>query len=156
MSRLLLMPKLGLTMTEGGLAQWMIKPGQAFKQGDALFVLETEKVANEIEATEDGVLEEILVAEGETVPVGTALARWSAKTPTTAASPKPRVKLQAVVRDVTVVAAQATAPAIRAGRILATPYARKLARASNLDLARVVTARARITADDVLRALKGQ
>lgn len=184
MSSILQMPKLGLTMTEGTLAQWLVPVGQTFRKGQPLYVLETEKVANEIEAEADGVLEVLLVDEGATVAVGTPIARWRAAPGTAAAadagspgtdsseaarsaaaasSPaasragaptavrrKPHVRLIAVVRDV--MPATLAAPA-RAGRIIASPYARRLARAAGLDLALVDTARARITAADVQRAL---
>ncbi|MHA6848745.1 dihydrolipoamide acetyltransferase family protein [Ralstonia syzygii] len=73
MRREVLMPKLGLTMTEGALVEWMVSPGADFKAGDGLFVVETDKVANEIATDTDGKLLEALVAVGETVPVGTVL-----------------------------------------------------------------------------------
>src|SRR5215469_2388961 len=73
----LTIPKLGLTMTEGLLAEWRVEPGQHVHQGDVLFVVETDKIANEIEAQSDGVIKEILVPAGETVPVGAAVARWT-------------------------------------------------------------------------------
>src|SRR3546814_8271912 len=72
----LIMPKLGLTMTEGTISEWVISPGDRFSKGDIVLVVETEKIANEIEAPADGVLHDILVPAGETVPVGTAIARW--------------------------------------------------------------------------------
>ncbi|MFJ0973303.1 lipoyl domain-containing protein, partial [Bordetella bronchiseptica] len=61
----LLMPKLGLTMTEGMLIEWSVTSGAEVKAGDSLFVVETDKVANEIVAQADGTLAEILVAAGE-------------------------------------------------------------------------------------------
>ena len=64
----LLMPKLGLTMTEGTLTEWRVEPGQRVRQGEVLFVVETEKVANEIEASADGCIGEIRVLAGATVP----------------------------------------------------------------------------------------
>ena len=64
------MPKLGLTMTEGSIADWMVGASQPFKAGQGLFVVETDKVANEIVAEGDGMLLEIAVQIGETVPVG--------------------------------------------------------------------------------------
>lgn len=70
----LLMPKIGLTMTEGLLSQWYVAAGDSYKAGDLLFTVETEKVANEVEAEVDGQVLEILVAEGETVPVGEIVA----------------------------------------------------------------------------------
>ncbi|MDF1873495.1 dihydrolipoamide acetyltransferase family protein [Vannielia sp.] len=71
----LVMPKFGLTMTEGLLTEWHVAPGAAFHAGDVLFTVETEKVANDVEAEADGVLAEIVVAEGESVPVGEPVAR---------------------------------------------------------------------------------
>jgi len=52
----LVMPKLGLTMTGGILTEWRVEPGQRVRQGEVLFVVETEKVANAIEASADGAL----------------------------------------------------------------------------------------------------
>ena len=65
MKRELLMPKLGLTMTEGAIADWMVGASQPFKTGQGLFVVETDKVANEIVAESDGTLLEIAVQVGE-------------------------------------------------------------------------------------------
>ena len=75
MSSELLMPKLGLTMSEGLLLEWKVAPGEAFSKGQLLFVVETDKAATDIEAEADGVFAERLVAEGETVPVGTPVGR---------------------------------------------------------------------------------
>lgn len=70
------MPKLGLTMTEGLVADWIVQPGDTFGIDDAVFVVETDKVANEIPAEAAGVLQEIVVPVGNTVPVGTVIAYW--------------------------------------------------------------------------------
>jgi pyruvate dehydrogenase E2 component (dihydrolipoamide acetyltransferase) len=70
------MPKLGLTMTEGMVAQWKISEGQRFTAGTVVVVIESEKTAFEVEAPEAGTLQRVLVAESETVPVGTLLAHW--------------------------------------------------------------------------------
>ncbi|MBI3523914.1 MAG: 2-oxo acid dehydrogenase subunit E2 [Betaproteobacteria bacterium] len=72
----LLMPKLGLTMTEGTVIEWPVAIGGAFARGAVCVVVETDKVANDIEAPEAGRLLKILVQEGETVPVGSVLAEW--------------------------------------------------------------------------------
>ncbi len=77
--RQLLMPKLGLTMTEGTIAEWPLAEGASFSRGDIYLVVETDKVANEIEAPGAGRLVKILVPQGETVPVGTVLAEWEAE-----------------------------------------------------------------------------
>ena len=70
----IVMPKLGLTMSEGLVVEWKKKEGDTVKKGDILFVLETEKVTYEVEAPEDGVLGKVLVQAKETVPVGAVVA----------------------------------------------------------------------------------
>ncbi|MCI1945090.1 dihydrolipoyl dehydrogenase [Clostridium luticellarii] len=67
MSCLEIMPKLGLTMTEGMLAKWHKSEGEKIEKGEILFEVETDKLTNEIEAKESGVVRKILVEEGETV-----------------------------------------------------------------------------------------
>jgi pyruvate dehydrogenase E2 component (dihydrolipoamide acetyltransferase) len=75
----LVMPKLGLTMTEGVLAEWHVRPGDHVEPGQVMFVVETDKIANDIEAPSAGEIIELLVDTGETVPVGAPLARWTGK-----------------------------------------------------------------------------
>jgi len=147
----LLMPKLGLTMTEGLLAEWRVKPGQAFAAGDVLLVVETEKIANEIEAQSAGVLGEILVGEGETVPVGTVIATLGEGSESGSASPAPS-PAQPVAP-----AAQPPAPRPASGRIVATPLARRIARQRGVDLASVSGSgpHGRIKMADVEAALAG-
>ncbi len=69
-----LMPQLGETVSEGTIAAWHKQAGDAIAKGDMLLDVETDKVATEITAPAAGVLHSILVAEGETVDVGTVLA----------------------------------------------------------------------------------
>ena len=123
----IVMPKLGLTMTEGTVASWQVAPGDDVNVGDVLFVVETEKAANEILAETAGRIGEILVAEGRTAPVGAALATWSA-------CPQHR-----------------PAPA---ARVIATPLARKNAVEIGLDLKTIAGTgpNSRIKAIDVATA----
>src|ERR671928_160506 len=69
------MPKLGESVTEGTLGRWLKEVGEPVAFDDPLFEVSTDKVDSEIPSPYDGVLLEILVPEGETVPVGTPLAR---------------------------------------------------------------------------------
>ena len=69
-----IMPSLGFDMTEGKLANWLKKEGDRVEKGQAVAEIETEKATVEIEATESGTLQKILVPAGQTVPVGTILA----------------------------------------------------------------------------------
>ncbi|MEV6099900.1 2-oxo acid dehydrogenase subunit E2 [Nocardia sp. NPDC051981] len=68
------MPSLGADMTEGTLLVWMVHPGDTVHTGDVVAEVDTTKAAIEVECFEDGVIGEILVDEGVTVPVGTPLA----------------------------------------------------------------------------------
>lgn len=68
-----LMPKIGLTMTEGRITEWLKKEGDRVEKGELLFVFETEKVSFEVEATHSGVLSKILAPADEIVGVGEAV-----------------------------------------------------------------------------------
>ena len=68
-------PNVGESVAEVTIAQWFKKPGEAVKKDEPLVELETDKAAQELVAPEDGVLEEILVAEGENAAIGTLIAK---------------------------------------------------------------------------------
>ncbi|MEG0378974.1 MAG: biotin/lipoyl-containing protein, partial [Eubacterium sp.] len=74
MAKKVIMPKLGLTMTEGVIHSWFVDEGEEVAKGDVIFEVGTEKLTNEIEAKLDGVVLKILVPEGETVPCQTVVA----------------------------------------------------------------------------------
>ena len=74
------MPKLGESVTEGTVGRWLKRVGDQVAFDDPLFEVSTDKVDSEIPSPYDGVLLEILVQEGQTVPVGTPLARIGATT----------------------------------------------------------------------------
>jgi pyruvate dehydrogenase E2 component (dihydrolipoamide acetyltransferase) len=69
-----IMPQLGETVAEGKIGKWFKSVGDAVQAGDNLFEIETDKVAMEVQATTSGVLSEIRVGVGETVPVGAVVA----------------------------------------------------------------------------------
>lgn len=69
------MPKWGIEMTEGTLAEWMVKEGDAFTRGQTLCLIETAKITNEVEAEYEAVVRRVLVpAGGDAQPVGALLA----------------------------------------------------------------------------------
>src|SRR2546421_7045722 len=68
------MPRLSDTMEEGTIARWLKKPGDEIKKGDILAEIETDKATMDLEAYEAGTLQQILVQEGQTVPIGQAVA----------------------------------------------------------------------------------
>ena len=71
----LLMPKLGLTMTEGTIDEWKKKVGDPIQKGEIIYSVATDKLTNDVESECDGVLLKILVKEGEPVPCKT-LVGW--------------------------------------------------------------------------------
>ena len=74
MKKELKMPKLRPEMESGVLCAWLMVDGEAFAAGEPLFEIETDKVVNQIEATENGVLEKQLCEEGDTVDVESPVA----------------------------------------------------------------------------------
>ena len=156
----IVMPKLGLTMTEGLIVEWKKSEGEEVKKGDVLFVLETEKVTYDVEAPEDGTLAKILVQAQETVPVGAVVAfilkpGEDAASLTIMASPaKPVAEVPAGVAGPA--ATGETHPAA-GDRVKATPLAKKMAKAMGLDLVGMTGSgpAGRVTSEDVARAQKG-
>lgn len=74
MAEIINMPKLGFDMAEGTLVRWIVAEGDAFKKGDVLAEIETDKATVEVEAQYDAVLLKKLLEEGTIVPVGTPIA----------------------------------------------------------------------------------
>ncbi len=65
--------RVGMNMQEATIAKWHKQPGDAFKAGEPLYDIETEKVTQEIAATGDGTLLEVFVPAGENAAVGAAV-----------------------------------------------------------------------------------
>ncbi|MGF6376045.1 pyruvate dehydrogenase E2 component (dihydrolipoamide acetyltransferase) [Clostridiales Family XIII bacterium PM5-7] len=69
MAEIIIMPKLGFNMDEGKLVEWYKKEGDEIKKGEPFFSIETDKTNMDIEATEDGIVKVLLIAEGDKIPV---------------------------------------------------------------------------------------
>ena len=154
MAQEVLMPKLGLTMTEGTIEEWKYKEGDSVKKGDILLSVATDKLTNDVEAEADGVLLKILLPEGETAPckaviayigeAGEVIAEGGASAESTAA--------QAPASSAAAVPAKAPAATRDPGTpVLASPAAKKLAKEKGVDLALVAGTgpKGRITLEDV-------
>jgi pyruvate dehydrogenase E2 component (dihydrolipoamide acetyltransferase) len=133
------MPKLGMTMKVGKVSKWYKNEGDSVEKSENLFEVETEKITNKIESPETGLLFQIVVPAGETVPVGTILAVISQD----GEQPERIEGIQAgEVVEMEVEAGKpesteaATVPAEKK-RILSTPSARRLAKELEVDLALV-------------------
>ncbi len=164
------MPKFGLTMVEGTIQQWFKKEGEAIKQGEALFEVETEKVLYEVESTVTGTVAKLLypleavvavglpiavIAEaGEdvaTVAAGYADSAPASQTGTSpAGSPTPGTGSAAAPAS-----APAPAAASDGKRVPTTPAARKLAAEHSIDTALLAGTGpgGRITREDVQKAI---
>jgi len=68
------MPRLSDTMQEGTITRWLKQVGDEVKRGDVLAEVETDKANMEVEAFDAGILEQVIVQEGETVPIGQVIA----------------------------------------------------------------------------------
>ena len=74
MSTELTMPMLGEVMEEGKIVSWLVEEGQTVQEGQIILEIETDKAVAEIESPASGIVQKILVQEGETVPIRTPLA----------------------------------------------------------------------------------
>jgi pyruvate/2-oxoglutarate dehydrogenase complex dihydrolipoamide acyltransferase (E2) component len=83
------MPQMGESIAEGTLSKWLKKIGDPVKRDEPMFEISTDKVDAEIPAPQGGVLAEILVQEGQTVPVQTVVARLETDGKGAAAAPPP-------------------------------------------------------------------
>ena len=151
MAKLVVMPKLGLTMTEGLVSRWLKAEGDAVKEGGPLFEVEPDKLTNTIEATASGTLLKILAKEGDTLPclagvavIGEPNEDISELVPGEA----PKAEAPAPAAAPAAPAAPAKAPG---GRVVASPAAKKLAKELGLDIALVpgTGPGGRITEEDV-------
>ena len=152
------MPALSPTMEEGTLAKWLVKEGDEVKSGDILAEIETDKATMEFEAVDEGKIAKILVPEGtDGVKVGAPIAilagegedisaaapkadtapveapKAAAPAPKADATPK-SAPVQAPVETPAASAQPAAAPRSDGDRVKASPLARRLAQAQNIDL----------------------
>ena len=142
----IIMPQLGESVAEGTLIKWLVPAGGFVKKDQALLEVETDKVALEIPAPASGAVTEIFIQEGETVAVGTLLARLENQVETQSKrDPResPAVPLQ-------------TETSTPAGSQLLSPAVRQLAKEHGVDLSHIIGTGdgGRITKTDLLDYLK--
>jgi pyruvate dehydrogenase E2 component (dihydrolipoamide acetyltransferase) len=133
----ILMPALSPTMEEGNLAKWHVKVGDKVESGQVIAEIETDKATMEVEAVDEGVVSEILVAEGtEGVKVNALIARLSGDGPAAAAPapPAPAPEAQAVAPPPAASSAPAPEAKPEGDRVFASPLARVLAQQMGVDL----------------------
>jgi len=169
------MPQMGESIFEGTITKWLKKPGDKVERDEPLFEISTDKVDAEIPSPSAGVLKEIKIPEGQTVPIQTVVAvidgagsvAASAPAPLPAAStpvaakaqapapaPSPAVQFAANV----LATPSAAAPASGAERIHSSPLVRRLAKEHGIDLAMLegTGSDGRITKEDIEAAIAVQ
>lgn len=139
----IIMPQLGESIAEGTIVKWLIPPGGRVEKDHALLEVETDKVALEIPSPAAGFLTEVLIQEGQTVPVGTVLARLDTQQPAIG-----------VVNRVGGVVVRPMGPSGEGGDHY-SPAVRQLAKEHGVDLAQVAGTGAggRVTKKDILDSI---
>jgi pyruvate dehydrogenase E2 component (dihydrolipoamide acetyltransferase) len=171
------MPQMGESIFEGTITKWLKKPGDKVERDEPLFEISTDKVDAEIPSPSAGVLKEIKIAEGQTVPIQTIVAvidgagSAAASAPAPAAAPakaapapapaaaKPSAPAPAPAAPVSAPAASAAAASSGSTeRIHSSPLVRRLAKEHGVDLASIegTGAGGRITKEDIETIIAGQ
>jgi pyruvate dehydrogenase E2 component (dihydrolipoamide acetyltransferase) len=168
------MPQMGESIFEGTITKWLKKPGEKIERDEPLFEISTDKVDAEIPSPAAGVLKEIKVTEGQTVPIQTVVAvidaagaaaaapapakAAEAPKPAEVAQPKPEPQ-KAAAPAATATPAQKTAtpaqPAAAGEKVRSSPLVRKIARENEIDLTQVpgTGAGGRVSKNDILAAV---
>jgi pyruvate dehydrogenase E2 component (dihydrolipoamide acetyltransferase) len=132
------MPRLSDSMEEGTVTKWLVEVGAEVAKGQPLVEIDTDKATMEYEAETSGTLLEVLVAEGETAPIGAAIARIGEPGEATPASSDAEVVRESEAPSpAPPIAPAAPPPPATVGRVNASPLARRLAQQLGVDLARV-------------------
>jgi len=173
-----IMPQMGESITEGTMSRWIKQVGDAVKRDEPIFEISTDKVDAEIPAPNAGVLSEVLVQEGETVAVGTIVARIETEAGAAAPAAAPSAAKEPPAAAPAAPAAAAVAPPAAAPppppaappapsapagtaeerlQQKSTPLVRKMVEEHGLDLAQIPGSGSsgRVTKQDVLSYLEG-
>jgi pyruvate dehydrogenase E2 component (dihydrolipoamide acetyltransferase) len=168
-----IMPQMGESIFEGTITKWLKKAGDKIERDEPLFEISTDKVDAEIPSPSAGVLKEIKVGEGQTVPIQTVVAvieasdgasssapaAAPAKPAAAAPAPPPAAAKSAAPAPSAPAPAQA-APQTAASsgeKVRSSPLVRKIARENNIDVSQVpgTGAGGRVSKSDILSAVQG-
>src|SRR6202451_3141494 len=169
-----IMPQMGESIFEGTITKWLKKAGDKIERDEPLFEISTDKVDAEIPSPSAGVLKEIKVGEGQTVPIQTVVAVIDASDgasssapaaapakPTAAAPAPPPAAAKSAAPAPSAPASPAPAapqPAASSGeKVRSSPLVRKIARENNIDVSQVpgTGAGGRVSKSDILSAVQG-
>jgi pyruvate dehydrogenase E2 component (dihydrolipoamide acetyltransferase) len=163
-----IMPQMGESIFEGTITKWLKKAGDKIERDEPLFEISTDKVDAEIPSPSAGVLKEIKVTEGQTVPIQTivavidadgsgAVSAAPAKAEAAKPAPAAPVAAKPPAPASAPVAAPSAAPVSASGdRVRSSPLVRKIARENNIDVAQVpgTGAGGRVSKQDILGAVE--
>jgi pyruvate dehydrogenase E2 component (dihydrolipoamide acetyltransferase) len=163
-----IMPQMGESIFEGTITKWLKKAGDKIERDEPLFEISTDKVDAEIPSPSAGVLKEIKVTEGQTVPIQTivavidadgagAVSAAPAKAEAAKPAPSAPVAAKPSAPASAPVAAPSAAPVSASGdRVRSSPLVRKIARENNIDVAQVpgTGAGGRVSKQDILGAVE--
>jgi pyruvate dehydrogenase E2 component (dihydrolipoamide acetyltransferase) len=162
-----IMPQMGESIFEGTITKWLKKAGDKIERDEPLFEISTDKVDAEIPSPSAGVLKEIKVTEGQTVPIQTIVAvidvdgagaasSAPAAPPAKPEASKPAAPAPAAVPVSAPSATQAPAVSASGERVRSSPLVRKIARENNIDVSQVpgTGAGGRVSKQDILGAVE--
>ena len=165
-----IMPQMGESIFEGTITKWLKKAGDKIERDEPLFEISTDKVDAEIPSPSAGVLKEIKVGEGQTVPIQTVVAVIEASDGASSSAPAPApAKPEAAKPAAPPAAAKSAAPppasaapappqaASSREKVRSSPLVRKIARENNIDVSQVpgTGAGGRVSKSDILSAVQG-
>jgi len=164
-----IMPQMGESIFEGTITKWLKKAGDKIERDEPLFEISTDKVDAEIPSPSAGVLKEIKVGEGQTVPIQTVVAVIEASDGAASSAPAPApAKPEAAKPAAPPAAAKSAAPAPASAapappqaassgeKVRSSPLVRKIARENNIDVSQVPgTGAGRVSKSDILSAVQG-
>jgi len=177
MIREVFMPALSSTMTEGKIVSWTKSPGDKVERGETVVIVESDKADMDVESFHEGILAAIVVAAGDSAPVGEAIAllaesedeieaakqQAAARASGGSGEPAPAAATVSEPATAAVATVPDTAPSTngassgggnRSGRVVVSPRARKLAKELKVDLSGLQGSgpHGRIVAQDVEKA----
>lgn len=158
MAENIVMPKLGMTMTEGTVEEWLKEEGDQVEKGDGIFTISSEKLTQEVEATSSGTLLKQVIAAGDTATVGSTIAIIGEE----GEDVKEKVSMEDAPEEMSEQKENDSVPSpkivedhqeVSGERIFITPLARKMAKEKKLDINRIkgTGGNNRITKQDIIR-----
>ena len=155
MATKVIMTKLGLTMKEGTVVNWLKKEGESVEKGEPLLEVETEKISSELEAPASGVLLKITAQKGATVPVSGLLGIIGEPNEDVSSIQDNASKVEISEKTPETKVPKPVEDEVSTERVRISPLARKIAEEQKIDLTKITGTgpEGRIVKEDVLRAL---